>query len=75
MCCLSLCRRAVYATDCTLATYAERFDDKVGWMGQMMLESVVNVPYDRYPVPMEAINLHMLLSGSMKWQRIHSLKV
>lgn len=72
-------RRAVYSMDCTVATYAERFDQSSSgggrWMGQMMLESVVNIPFNRCAVPVEAIDLRMLLTHCMLRQRIRTLKV
>ena len=80
-------RRAVVSMDCTMATYAEKFfsgdcDNDAGrerrkrqWMGQMMLQGVVNVPYERCFVPMEVCDLQTLLSCSMLETRIFNIYV
>ena len=74
--CAKDARRAVVSVDCTMATYAERFSDEATrWMGQMMLEGVVNIPYERCFVPMEASDLQTLLSCSMLNLRIFNIHV
>lgn len=65
------CRRVVVAVDCTIATYAARFSSC--WMGQMMLEGVVNFPFDRVFVPLEVSSMPTLLDCFMQDFRVFSI--
>lgn len=66
-------RRAVVPVECTMASYGEKWEN--GWMGQMVLESVVNVPYERCFIPLEVSDLVTLTDCAMMNLRIFNIHV
>lgn len=67
-------RRVAVPVECTLATYQECFKGD-GWMGQMLLEGVVNIPYERYFVPLQVPDRATLIDCVMMHARIFNLHV
>lgn len=75
-------RRAVVPVECTMATYGERWlqsreeeQEDVAWMGQMLLEGIVNIPFERCFVPLEVSDTVTLTDCVMQNIRIFNIHV